>query len=62
MKRKGEAMKNNSCAGQVFLSVTQLNDTFPRDGERWTADVCVLPEAILNLDLIEKQREMQEAL
>lgn len=62
MKRKGEAMKNNSCAGQVFRSVTQLNDTFPRDGKRWTADVCVLPEAILDLDLIEKHGEMQEAL
>lgn len=57
MKRKGEAMKNNSCAVQVFRSVTQLNDIFPRDGERWTIDVCVLPEAILDLELRQKHRE-----
>ena len=28
-----------------------------RDGERWTTDVCVLPEATLDLDLGQKHRE-----
>lgn len=52
-------MKNNSCAVQVFRSVTQLNDIFPRDGERWNTDVCVLLEAFLDLGLRQKHTERE---